>query len=173
MNLASIVQRLPFHQRLNKSQSLILKIAPIWYDWCEQQRNAKGAKHFSAASDTNLTSFDQGTLTLACLNTSTATFLKHNRLELLTAFQKAGFNEVESIRIRMAINRVNNPNVGNINSQNSEELLIKQNNFSPLKRHRNKPSDSSIKSIEAVQSRSKNEHLANALQRLANTLKKQ
>lgn len=164
LNAASIVQRLPFHQQLNASQSLILKVTPIWHDWCEQQRSRSGAKHFAAASDTSLTSFENGILTLACSNTSTATALKHQQTSLLAAFQEAGVDQIKRIRVRMALSKATTPGSEKLHSHNSLY------NDQP---HRQKPSDSSIKSVEAVQSRIKNEHLANSLKQLADTLKKQ
>jgi len=170
LNLANIVQRLPFHQRLSDSQSLILKVTPIWHEWCEQQRNRKGSKQFAAAADTRLTSFDNGVLTLACNNTSTATILKHKNTSLLVALQKAGFEQIKRIRVQMALSKTANPASENFHSHNSYRA---SSGYQPERHFRDKPSDSSIKSLEAVHSRIENEQLASALQRLAETLKKQ
>lgn len=162
MNIASILQHLPFHRQISESQSLILKLTPIWHDWCEQQRGKKGLKHFSAAQDTTLSAFENGVLTLACLSTTSATTIKHQKNDLLNHFQKAGFDAIRRIHVRMELKppnmvspTTNNPKVV------TEERVAK----------RAQPSTSSIKSVEAVKRRVENEHLASSLERLANTLK--
>lgn len=161
MKLVSIVQRLPFHQQLSSSQSLTLKLTPSWLEWCEEQRSKKGLKHFSAAQDTNLSNVENGVLTLACRNATTATALKHRKNELLTHFQQAGFDSVKRIHVRMELN---DPHAL---SSNGEPRAISNN----LLANREQPSTASIKSVEAVTRRVKNERLASSLQRLANTLK--
>lgn len=184
LNVASIVQRLPFHQHISNSQSLILQATPIWHAWCEQQRKLNDAKQFAATNDATLTSFDEGVLTLACSNTTTATTLKHKHASLLEAFQEAGFKQIKRIQVRMTLTKHNyqaqnhptqtdSRQPGNHSFGGSPETLSNLQPSQQSHHQRDKPSDSSIKSVEAVTNRVKNEHLAEALQRLAETLKKQ
>lgn len=172
MNLASIVQKLPFHQQLNASQQLTLKLTPVWIDWCEQQRSRKGNRHFSAAQDTDLSILDGDTLVLACSNLNTATLLKHQRVSLLEMLQTKGFKQLIHIRVRMA----NKPRIEEDRSNNqrhsSQQYPFIDGQDSQLT-HRKKPDTTSITSIESVQRRIKHEPLAIALARLADTLKKQ
>ena len=184
LNVANIVQRLPFHQHLSNSQSLILQAKPIWHAWCEQQRKLNDSKQFAATNDATLTSFDEGVLSLACGNTTTATTLKHKQASLLEAFQEAGFKQIKRIQVRMTLTKHNyqsqnyksqtdSHQPGNHSFGGSRESLSNLQPSQQSHHQRDKPSDSSIKSVEAVTNRVKNEHLAEALQRLAETLKKQ
>jgi len=131
-----------------------------------------------------LTSFDEGVLTLACSNTTTATTLKHKQASLLEAFQEAGFKQIKRIQVRMTLTKhkhraqsyqaqTNNHLPGDHSLGDSRESLSNLQPSQQSHHQRDKPSDSSIKSVEAVTNRVKNEHLAEALQRLAETLKKQ
>lgn len=175
LNAASIVQRLAFHQRLTSSQSLILKITPIWYEWCETQRGMTGARHFSAANDTTLSAFEDGMLCLSCSNKTTATLLKHQQENLLKTFHSAGFDEIHQLRIRVVPDK---PNTADTLSPMTSMTSTSRSNPHPkqsgsLEVKRSKPLPSSIKSVEAVQRKTQNEQLSLALQRLIETLKKQ
>lgn len=167
INLASIVQKLPFHQQLSASQQLTLKITPIWFEWCEQQRSRKGSRHFSAAQDTELSVLDGDVLVLACSNLNTATLLKHQRVSLLEMLQKEGFKQLRQIRVRMANRPAVEENSAN-NQRHTSNTAQDQHQT-----YRKKPNTTSITSIESVQRRIKHEPLAVALARLADTLKKQ
>jgi len=142
------------------SRLTALSLTPVWLEWCEQQRSKKGQKHFSASEDTSLVCIEDGVLNLACQNTTTATTLKHQQNDLLTHLQSAGFETIHRIRIKMDLTA----------SRSSESNLVNQ-TTNQTQSPRATPSDSSIKSVESVQRRIKNEHLAASLKRLANTLK--
>ncbi|GHA05928.1 hypothetical protein GCM10008090_14460 [Arenicella chitinivorans] len=163
-NLANIVHRLPFHQQLSASQSLLLKLTPVWHDWCEQQRKQRGKQQFSATNDAQLSHIEQERLTISCRNQHSATMLNHLKVSLLTAIHHAGFQQIQQIKIRMALQT-------HTGAQHSSEAMTRL----PLKEfvNRKKPPVASIQSVEAVQHRVKHEPLAKALERLAQTLKSQ
>ena len=165
LNAASIVQRLPFHQQLSASQVLLLKITPVWHEWCKQQ-HSQGLGHCSLHSGAELSSFDNGELHVACHNSSVATILKHQQSHLLSTLHNAGFDQIRCIRIRM---RLHQPS--DLDSQSGQE----QSSAAAIQPHvieRSQPTTSSLKSIEAVQRRIKNEKLSASLKRLLATLKK-
>ena len=167
LNLTSIVQKLPFHRQLNASQQLILKLTPIWFEWCEQQRSRKGSRHFSAAQDTELSVQGEDVLVLACSNLNTATLLKHQRISLLEALHSAGFEQLREIRVRMR------PKASLDSSPSTDKRDHQLSAQGQHLSYREKPQTASITSIELVQRHIKHEPLAAALARLANTLKKQ
>ncbi|RBP49873.1 hypothetical protein [Arenicella xantha] len=167
LNLASIVQKLPFHRQLNASQQLTLKLTPVWFEWCEQQRSQKGSRHFSAAQDTELSIQDHDILVLMCGNLNTATLLKHQRVSLLETLHRAGFNQLRQIRVRMAPKPQLDSSLAT-DETNSQIPILSQ-----KLTYREKPQTASIDSIESVQRRIKHEPLSAALARLADTLKKQ
>lgn len=163
-NLANIVHRLPFHQQLSASQSLLLKLTPVWYDWCEQQRRQRGKQQFSATNDAELSHIEQDRLTISCRNQHSATMLNHLKVSLLTAIHQAGFHQIQQIKIRMALQT-------HSGAQQSNQALTHL--PQPEVINRKKPPVASIQSVEAVQHRVKHEPLAKALERLAHTLKNQ
>ena len=163
-NLANIVHRLPFHQQLSASKSLLLKLTPVWYDWCEQQRKQRGKQQFSATNDAELSHIEQDRLTISCRNQHSATMLNHLKISLLTAIHQAGFHQIQQIKIRMALQT-------HSGAQQSNQALTHL--PQPEVINRKKPPVASIQSVEAVQHRVKHEPLAKALERLAHTLKNQ
>lgn len=161
-NVSNILNRLPYLRTLNETQNQLLKITPIWQQWCTQQ---SGSPISGFASPANL---DGNILSISCQQSSTATILKHSKGSLLKALNDQGFEHIQSVRIQMSLSQkadnLNNNIAGNLTHQNE-----KQHSNAGASR---KPSAASLKSIESTQSLVKNEQLAASLKRLAETLKR-
>lgn len=172
-SVSSILNRLPFLRQLNESQNQLLSITPIWQKWCADQANPVITDFASPAN------IDAERLTISCTQSSTATLLKHQKTSLLETLHKAGFDQIQSIRVEMTLN---NPTPyiedDEVSISTSQHKVTKRNETHSLNPPSSSeaawhtPSASSIKSIEATQSIIKNEQLAASLKRLAETLKK-
>lgn len=177
-NVSNILNRLPFLRQLNETQNLLLSVKPIWQKWCADQANSIITEFASPAN------IDGETLTINCTKSSTATLLKHQQTSLLEALQKSGYSQIKRLKVQMTLTQTSLQNQSDENSTEPRDLKSQQHAFqqtgtsaleSTLKSTKAawpKPSASAIKSVEATQSLTKNEHLAAALKRLAETLKK-
>ncbi|MFT6099897.1 MAG: hypothetical protein ACJAYF_002447 [Arenicella sp.] len=181
-NVSNILNRLPFLRQLNESQNQLLSVTPIWQKWCADQANSIITEFASPAN------IDGEILTIYCTKSSTATLLKHQQTSLLEALQKSGYSQIKRLKVQMTLSQTSLQNQSDENSTEPRDLKSQQHAFqqtgtsslestleSTLKSTKAawpKPSASAIKSVEATQSLIKNEHLAAALKRLAETLKK-
>ncbi len=163
-SVSNILNRLPFLRKLNETQNHLLSITPIWQQWCDQQVNSRITEFASLAS------LDDGVLTISCEQSSTATILKHQQNTLLEAINNAGFSDVLSLRIQMSLKQ-SYCEAKHCEPKESTQAY-KQNLAASSESKWRKPSESSLKSIEATQALIKNEQLAASLKRLAETLKK-
>ena len=162
-NVSNILNRLPYLRTLNEAQNKLLRVTPVWQKWCAAQTGPNITDFASPAS------LDGKTLTISCKQSSTATILKHTQNSLLDALQKHGFEQIQSIRIKMSLDQ--NSDISNSDLTNKLALTGK-NSLDLSAAPNRKPSAASLKSIESTQSLVSNEHLAASLKRLAETLKK-
>ncbi len=160
-NVANILGRLPFLRQLNALQNQLLSVTPVWQTWLNQINDQVISQ--SAA----LASLDGETLLINCTSTSAATLIKHQQGSLLDHFHKSGFEHIKTIRIQMQLEPRNS-----LKAANKEPHADQRQNNSLSGSKWKKPSESSLKSIEAAMLNTKNEQLAASLQRLADTLKK-
>jgi len=171
-SVSSILNRLPFLRQLTESQNQLLSITPVWQNWCADQANSVITDFASPAN------IDAEQLTISCTQSSTATLLKHQKSNLLDTLHKAGFNQIQSIRVQMTLNNPTPYIEGDeISIPTPQKMGTKRNGSHSLNPPSSDaawqtPSASSIKSMEATQSIIKNEQLAASLKRLAETLKK-
>ena len=171
-SVSSILNRLPFLHQLNQTQTQLLKLTPIWQQWCAKQ-DCSDQISSEITDFASLSSIDGSTLSISCTQSSTATILKHQHNSLLKELKAAGFDQIQSIRIQMSLGNQtaelndysDNPHVREETSHTSNSPTVDAVSWP-------KPSTASIKSIEATQSLIKNEQLAESLKRLAETLKK-
>jgi len=160
-NVANILERLPFLRQLNALQNQLISVTPAWQKWLNQVDN-KVISQFAA-----LASLDGETLYINCTRTSAATLIKHQQGSLLEHFHKSGFEHIKSIQTQMQLEQTNAPKAA------TKETLAEQSQSDSLSSSKwKRPSESSLKSIEAATQSTKNEQLAASLQRLADTLKK-
>lgn len=160
-NVANILERLPFLRQLNALQNQLLSVTPAWQKWLNQVDN-QAISQFAA-----LASLDGEKLCIECTRTSVATLIKHQQSSLLEHFHKSGFEHIKTIRIQMQLEPTNA-----LNTAKKEPRIDHSQSDSSSSSKWKKPSESSLKSIEAATSTTKNEQLAASLQRLADTLKK-
>lgn len=160
-NVAHILERLPFLRQLNALQNQLISVAPAWQKWLNEINN-QVISQFAA-----LASLEGETLCINCTRTSAATLIKHQQGSLLEYLHKSGFEHIKTIRIQMQLEPSSTPDTAN-----KEPLTDHSKSHSSSNSQWKKPSESSLKSIEAATSSIKNEKLAASLQRLADTLKK-
>jgi hypothetical protein len=185
-NVSNILSRLPFLRKLNETQNQLLSVTPIWQTWCADQEHSILTEFASPAN------IEGEILTINCTKSSTATLLKHRHASLLDSLHNAGFDQIKSLKVQMTLKQTSHPTKGDetpasqkhlrseqVRSEQvrSEQVRSQQESTStlesaPAKAAWPKPSASAIKSVEATQSLTKNEHLAASLKRLAETLKK-
>ncbi len=162
-NVSNILNRLPFLRQLNETQNQLLSVTPIWQKWCSDQIGTSISEFASPAY------INQGVLTISCQQPSTATIIKHQQNDLLEAIRSAGIDHVQAVRVQMTLNKPSNSDA----ARSPDVEPTPQPKNSPQSRNMwPKPSDASVKSLEATQSLIKNEQLAASLKRLADTLKK-
>ncbi|MFT6407706.1 MAG: hypothetical protein ACJAQ6_001120 [Arenicella sp.] len=167
-NVSNILSRLPFLRKLNETQNQLISITLTWQKWCADQANPI-INEFASP-----TIFDGEILTISCTQSSTATLLKHQQSSLLEALHKAGFEQIKSLRLQMTLTQKSSATESADDSSHQQDLKTKQTNTPSVASEEKwpKPSASSVKSIETVQTLIKNEQLAESLKRLAETLKK-
>jgi hypothetical protein len=158
-NVSNILNRLSYLRTLSQAQNQLLLVTPVWQQWCANQTGSVITDYASPAS------LDGKTLTISCKQSSTATILKHTQSSLLEALHKRGFDQIQSIRVQMSLNQSDHEQC--INSTINSPKMPSQPTIA-----KRKPSAASLKSIETTQSLVKNQDLAAALKRLAETLKK-
>jgi len=165
-NVSNILDRLPFLRQLNETQNQLLSVAPIWQKWCADQIGP------SISEFASLAYIKQGVLTISCRQPSTATIIKHQQNDLLEAIRSAGIDHVQTVRVQMTLNSSNTESNSDAAKSPSFEFKPQLTNSPQSQSMWPKPSDASVKSLEAIQSLIKNEQLAASLKRLAETLKK-
>ena len=165
-NVANILIRLPFLRKLNETQNQLLRVTPVWQQWCTDQSNSIIADFASPAS------LEGGVLTLSCKQSSTATILKHQQSSLLKALNSQGFENVQSIRVQMSLNQPLSESNKDRGETMGSDSATQEKNQNASETSWVKPSAASLKSIEVAYSRIENEQLAASLKRLAETLKK-
>ena len=160
LTIADHVDALPLQQKLSSAQQMLVKLAPHWHQWRLQ--------HFSAECHelATLSHFENGQLDIACSNASVASGIKHLQDSLITFLNHQGFNEINRVNIRIDL-PTGSGSEGESNAANTTSgAALAKNIASQFIR----PSDNSIESIKQCQKQSKNSALAEALQRLRETL---
>jgi len=160
-NVANILERLPFLRQLNVLQNQLLSVTPVWQKWLNQENNQSIRQYATLAN------LDEETLVIKCTQTSVATLIKHQQSSLLEHLHKSGFEQIQTIRIQMRLENSNS-----LDTPNQKSLSDENQSTSSSDSKWKRPSESSLKSIEATTSTIKNEQLAASLQRLTDTLKK-
>ncbi len=157
-NIAQIIERLPLHRQLKETQAMLVKITPIWLDWSANHLSKKA----NAARPIDISN---GTLELNCFDSVEASQIKHQQTSLINALHKAGFNNIECIKLRMSLPRYANKHEDMQQAFDTEVQSNKQRG--PII-----PSTQSIRSIERCGQLTDNAQLSESLQRLVNTLNK-
>ena len=153
--ISALVERLPFNHHMNASHSLLIKLAPVWLSWAEKNLP------ISYLSNTQLTSIrsrsdNNNELNITCDNANCATQLKHQKNSLLNTFHTEGFNNIQAIRIHMAM-PLNQQNP--IQTTKDDLIEIKP-----------QPSEASINLIDSCRKNISSESLSTSLARLSETL---
>ena len=146
------------HQRLNDSQAMLVKLAPVWHAWCIEQRIATFPKTTSEnnANSVVLSGYQNNILTLHCEHAISATRLKHQKYSLLDHLHQKGFSEIEQLNIRITPPTQLNKNLSSSTAGPK-----------PLP---NPVSENSIKALKGCLTSLKNERLAESVNRLTQTL---
>lgn len=152
----ALIERLPFSRQMNATQALLVKLTPSWLAWTNIHLPA------SYLNTTRLIAVTNNELSISCENANCATQIKHQQHSLLDYLHAKGHNNIEHIRIRLAM-----PKLPDDQRQHAKQnhLAVPNNSLQS-----NKPSDTSIKAIQSCQKRVNNEQLASSLARLSETL---
>ena len=162
-NMANILNRLPFLHQLKEAENSLLKLLPLWLKWCALQQNSNALRLNDLAQLKDLTG---GILTIDCETPTAASLIKHQQTNLLTAFHKAGFNHILSLKVLVSPSS----HLSSADKNTSKTRLTSP--INDIKDACKKPNKDVLKAIKTAQSHTKNEQLAASLSRLAETLKK-
>jgi len=77
LNVSQIVQRLPLHRQMSVSQTIMVKLSPVWSTWSATYL----AEPFAAS--TTLVGVQNGELTISCESAICASQIKHQQTNLL------------------------------------------------------------------------------------------
>jgi len=88
---SAFLERLPISQQFTASRGFLLKLTPVWQQWCV----IAGKKHKQHFDNCQLTAFEKGVLSISANNASTATLIKHQSDSLLSTLHLKGFTEVQ------------------------------------------------------------------------------
>ncbi len=155
LNAALIVQRLPFHQQLRSSQTILIKCTPVWQNW------VKHNLHPETANAITLSHFQNGELILHCHNAISATQIKQQQQTLLVFFSDEGITDIKKITVRIAnqsISSSDNKQKNQINTTYASDRVIK--NFD----------NNALNSIKSIQKNITNDALSESLNRLIHTI---
>jgi len=159
IKLSTIVERLPMYRFLDDAHSSLLKLQPVWQEWCNSHLPA------ITVSSAHLSSFEGDTIVISADNSSTAALIKHQKSSLLLALQKFSLNNtsknVKNIKVRIDL----------ISTSAADDILQRATSSSDDNRHFERPNSSAIESVERLKSDIKNPELAESLGNLAETLK--
>lgn len=161
---ADLVSRLPLSKSLDESQSMIVALSPIFENWLN---SSDQQKRLSAPCRSNsfLSAFQRGQLTIVCCNSSNASELKHLK-QSLQAYLNSNYSNsyscseagpINSVKIRVDLS-LGSPVKSifvNSGSQRSEYSVSKN----------------AIDAIDSCSKQVSDPQLAASLQNLANTLK--
>ncbi|MEM7358565.1 MAG: DciA family protein [Pseudomonadota bacterium] len=150
---ADIVRKLPLNQQLDASQAELIKLTPAWLEWARQALPLDCINHYQ------LNSVRHGKLVIVGENASSASQLKHLSQSLLEFLHEQGFAEIEriTVRIQHPTQHFDTDSAVALAQLPSADFVT--------------PSDASLKSIDNCQKMVKSEQLADALAKLADTLR--
>lgn len=179
---AQILQRLPIHRSLTDAQTILVELTPVlqaWLSYAVEQRII--SKHCAETttleawqSKTNSTTSptqSMGKLTISCATSSAANQLKHCQQSMTDFLNKQlkrppAPKPNDSCNTNLIIDKIA------IKLRLSSAHDLRENPTSSTKKSpAHQPSKNSIAAIEACQKASRSEALANALKKLANTLR--
>ncbi|NND80854.1 MAG: DUF721 domain-containing protein [Gammaproteobacteria bacterium] len=163
MLASDYVARLPALQQLSTAQRVLIKLAPCWHSWCEQQLPA------NTAEQATLTHFNDGNLVITCDNAAMASRIRHQQDHLVTFFNHQGLSDVRTISVRIDhTTQYLSPTAPN----NTEACRTAADSTHSGKRE-NRTSKNSMEALQQCHKNISNEPLAKALQRLLQTLREQ
>lgn len=159
VSLNNIIKRLPLHRQLNDSQSAVIDFSETWQKWA----SANLPSSFEGLA--TITSFDDGLLTIGCHTPTAASQLKHLQVSLLEAFQTAGFEQIQ--RLKININHTHDFLDDSENANNKSPQTHGTTLFSDRKQNLKTETLTGIKNCSKAV---KNERLMASLEKLASTL---
>lgn len=151
---STFLERLPISQQFKASRDFLLRLTPVWQQWC----TGIGKAHRQSFDNCQLTAFEKGVLSISANNASTATLIKHQTDSLLSILHLKGFNEVQSVRVHIHI--PSRP-VQHNSALDSASSMGRQ-----------KPNKSAISALKSAAKSTDDTKLSESLRRLANTLSK-
>jgi Protein of unknown function (DUF721). len=166
----SLIGKLAINHQLKASQYSLDELGKVWTTWCKDGSRVR----YQLAEHARLTTLQNGVLEITTTQASLATVLKHQTSSMLAEFHTQGFDYIHRIRVRMdTSSRAGKTNLSLLKSQRSSKFSSSKPSSEALRRRSQRPGKNAIAAIKSAAQNSNDESLANALDRLAQTLERQ